>query len=102
MLGCCHAERDGLRNGVTYVLEAVDPAGVVIAGPDPASRGKRVELAAVKRYLRLAHCQTYASCQGTEFTGTLRLWDADSVHFSRRHLYVGLSRARAADAVAVA
>jgi hypothetical protein len=96
MLGCCHAERDGLRNGVTYVLEAVDPEGVVIAGD------KRVDMAVVKRHLRLAHCQTYASCQGTEFTGTLRLWDANSPHFSRRHLYVGLSRARAADAVAVA
>ena len=95
MLGCCHSDRDGIRNGVTYTLEAVDPEGVVI-------EGKRVPLDVVKRHLRLAHCQTYANCQGTEFSGTLRLWDAGSSHFSRRHLYVGLSRARAADAVAVA
>jgi hypothetical protein len=95
MLGCCHAERDGLRNGVTYTLEAVDAEGVTIAG-------QRVPMEVVKRHLRLAHCQTYASCQGTEFTGTLRLWDAESPHFTRRHLYVGLSRARAATAVVVA
>ena len=47
-----------------------------------------------KAWLRLSFAQTYASCQGTEFAGTLRLHDTDSAHFTRRHLFVGLSRAK--------
>ena len=47
----------------------------------------------VKSWLRLSYAQTYASCQGTEFKDSLRLWDVSSERFTRRHLYVGLSRA---------
>ena len=49
-----------------------------------------------KQWLRLSFAQTYASCQGTEFDGQLRLHDTSHKHFTRRHLFVGLSRARAA------
>ena len=44
--------------------------------------------------LRLATAQTYASVQGTEYSGSLALWDCDSKHFTMRHLFVALSRAR--------
>jgi len=54
-----------------------------------------------KAWLRLSFAQTYASCQGTEFAGSLGLHDTDSAHFSRRHLFVGLSRARGTSLVSV-
>ena len=50
----------------------------------------------VKQWFRLSYAQTYASCQGTEFDGPLRLWDTTNVHFTRRHLFVALSRAKQA------
>mgnify|MGYP002809688238 CR=1 FL=1 len=43
---------------------------------------------------------TYASCQGRTLAGRLRL-EVDSVHMTTRHLYVGISRATAADLVEV-
>jgi hypothetical protein len=48
-----------------------------------------------KVLLRLSYAQAYASCQGSEFGGSLRLWDCSHKVFTRRHLFVGLSRARA-------
>ena len=51
--------------------------------------------------LRLAYAQTYASCQGTEFSGSVALWDTTNRHFSRRHLFVALSRARKAEDICV-
>ena len=50
----------------------------------------------------LSYAQTYASCQGTEFDGTLRLHDTTHRFFTRRHLFVGLSRAKSCFAVDVA
>ena len=50
----------------------------------------------------LAYAQTYASCQGTEFGGTLRLHDTTHKFFTMRHLFVGLSRAKSCFSVDVA
>jgi hypothetical protein len=55
----------------------------------------------VKSWLRLSYAQTYASVQGSEFTAQLRLHDTTHHFFSPRHLFVGLSRARAAKGVSV-
>lgn len=50
--------------------------------------------------LRLCYSLTYASCQGLTLPGVVRL-DTKSEHFTLKHLYVGLSRATAADLVEV-
>ena len=50
--------------------------------------------------LRLSYALTYASCQGLTMPGVVRL-DTQSSHFTMKHLYVGLSRATAADLVEV-
>jgi len=50
--------------------------------------------------LRLSYALTYASCQGLTLPGVVRL-DTQSSHFTLKHLYVGLSRATAADLVEV-
>jgi hypothetical protein len=52
-------------------------------------------------HLRLSYAQTYASCQGTEFAGSLSLWDCAHKHFTRRHLFVALSRAKQNAAVSL-
>ena len=52
--------------------------------------------------LRLAYALTYASCQGLTLEGRVRLWDTDSPHFTRRHLFVALSRATGAEYVDIA
>ena len=43
----------------------------------------------VKLWLRLSYAQTYASCQGAEFDGALRLWDVTHRFYTKRHLFVG-------------
>ena len=58
-------------------------------------------LAAVYKQTRLAHALTYACCQGLSLQGRVKLMDASSPHFTRRHLYVGISRATAASLVEV-
>jgi hypothetical protein len=50
----------------------------------------------------LSYAQTYASCQGAKFDETLRLHDTAHKFFTRRHLFVGLSRAKSCFAVDVA
>ena len=42
-----------------------------------------------------------ASCQETDFEGTLRLHDTTHKFFTRRHLFVGLSQAKSSAAVDV-
>ena len=54
-----------------------------------------------KKHMRLSYAQTYASCQGTEFDGTLRLHDTWNKHFTKRHLFVGLSRGKRAQDISV-
>lgn len=97
LLGCCQAEKKGIRNGVLYTVESIDQEQeqVCLAG------GLELSFQQVKAWLRLSFAQTYASCQGSEFEGTLRLHDTAHLHFTRRHLFVGLSRARAAELVSV-
>ncbi len=48
----------------------------------------------VASLLRLSFCRTYASVQGTEFSDELRLHDVNNRHFTMRHLFVAISRAK--------
>ena len=56
----------------------------------------------IENIMRLAHCQTYASCQGTEFQDSLTLHELSHPRFTKRHLSVGLSRAKATELVCCA
>ena len=51
--------------------------------------------------LRLAYALTYASCQGLTLKGVVRLESTDSVFYTRKHLYVGSSRATSFDLLEV-
>ena len=79
--------------GLFYDVEAVGPDFVVL------NTGRLSHQECV-RSLRLPYALTYASCQGLTLKGRIRL-ETESTHMTLRHLYVGISRATAADLVEV-
>ena len=94
MLGCTSAgEKLGIRNGCSYYIEDIDET-VKLQGLD-----QPLSMDETKNYLRLAYARTYASTQGTELDGPVCLADVSHPRFSKRHLYVGLSRCREAGLV---
>jgi len=96
LFGCTSAAK-AVRNGVLYTVESIDAEAqtLVLQGVGALTFDQ------AKAWLRLSHAQTYASCQGTEFADSLCLWDTAHRHFSRKHLFVGLSRARVNAAVSL-
>jgi hypothetical protein len=88
LVACCSNGTKALRNGVRYfVTEAGEQ--IVMEG------GTTLTHAQCSQLLRLPHAQTFASCQGDEFSA-VRLWDTSHHHFTWRHLYVGMSRSKGA------
>ena len=65
------------------------------------SNGATLRREQVCKCTRLAHCLCYASVQGLTLPGVVRLEDTDSPLFCLRKLYVGISRATAAENVEV-
>ena len=82
-----------MRNGVLYKIEGITDDTVNFEGGISLSKEDCVQM------MRLANCLTYASCQGREVDGSLCLYDCSSAHFTRKHLYVALSRAKKASYV---
>ena len=97
LLGAVPSERKGIRNGCLYTVANVEPDAVTLQ----ELPGLKLTFDQVKSWLRLSYAQTYASVQGTEFSAQVRLHDTKHRFFTRRHLFVGLSRARAAKDVSV-
>ena len=95
LLGCVPMEKHGIRNGVAYTVDAVDKTLVHL------KESPKLTLQDVVQMLRLGYAMTYASVQSRETEGTLCLHDTDTPHFTMRHLYVGLSRAKKAADVRV-
>ena len=96
LLGCTQATKKGVRNNVLHNVNAIHVDAVTLSPGD-----LRLSFAEAAQWLRLACARTYASCQGTEFDGSLRLRDTDSRHFSMRHLFVAVSRAKEGCVVSV-
>jgi ATP-dependent exoDNAse (exonuclease V) alpha subunit len=95
LLGCLPIEKQGVRNGVLYKIESITEDTVHFEGGISLSKEDCVQL------MRLSHAMTYASVQGRETDGSLALFDCTSPHFTHKHLYVALSRAKKADYVKV-
>ena len=89
LFGHVTAEKKGVRNGVLYSVERIEDDKVYLDGN---SHGFTLDQ--VKSWLRLSYAQTYASCQGTEYNDSLCLHDSSHQFFTKRHLFVGLSRAK--------
>ena len=85
LLGSAGSRR--IRNRVLYTVRAVNH--------DTVTLGEiQMSHAQAAASLRLSYARTYVSIQGTEFDGTVALWDTDTRHFTMRHLFVAMSRAR--------
>jgi hypothetical protein len=99
LLGCSRNSKK-VRNNVMYTVQELQDEGVVLQ----SESGETLTLtnAQVADQLRLSYARTYASVQGTEFAGTLRLHDTQNRNFTHRHLYVALSRAKAAHLIDIA
>ena len=80
--------------GLFYEVEEVTEEAVRLTNGQVLSHEQAVQS------LRLCYALTYASCQGLTLPGVVRL-DTKSERFTLKHLYVGLSRATAADLVEV-
>ena len=55
----------------------------------------------VRLHCRSGHAYTIASCQGRQYSGSVALWDTRARHWSKRHAYTALSRARAWEALSI-
>ena len=100
LLGCSRNSRK-VKNNVLYTVRQLTEDLVYLSAlhtEEPLA----LPYAQVAELLRLSYGQTYASCQGTEFEGTLRLHDTQSRHYTRRHLFVALSRAKRAEQIDIA
>ena len=90
-----------MRNNVLYTVRHLTEELVYLSAPHTEEL-LPLPYAQVSELLRLSYAQTYASCQGKEFEGSLRLHDTQSKHFTRRHLFVALSRAKRAEQIDIA
>jgi hypothetical protein len=96
LFGCTSAAK-AIRNGCIYTVESLDTEAKTLVLEGVGS----LTFDQARAWLRLSYAQTYASCQGTEFADSLCLWDCAHRRFSRRPLFVGLSRARVNAAVSL-
>ncbi len=78
-----------VRNQVLYTVKSIEDGQVWLEElPKPLTFDQ------VKACMRLSFAQTYASVQGNEYDEPLRLHDCSHRFFSRKHLFVGLSRSK--------
>jgi hypothetical protein len=89
-----------LEMSAFYVVVAVDDRQMVLRS---RTDGTVVNLSTGSAALamRLADCLTYAKAQGLTIEGHVRLLDCDHAFFTRRHLYMGVSRVTASELVSV-
>ena len=73
---------------MAYTIEALGEDTVKLEGGIELSHEDTVQM------LRLPHAMTYASVQGRETDGSLRLHDTANTHMTLKHMYVALSRAK--------
>ena len=76
-----------MKKGVFETVETVTPDEIVLHS------GTRLTAHQGVRSLRLAYALTYPSSQGLTLPGVVRLCCTNSRHFTKKHLYVGSSRA---------
>ena len=96
LFGCVAGEKRGVRNQCLYTIKELGEDSVTFEELESAFSHDQV-----RQWFRLSFAQTYASCQGTEFDGPVCLWDTSNPHFTKRHLFVALSRSKQAALVDV-
>ena len=79
---------------VLYAVASADEQGVTFAEAQGTYSCEQV-----RQFFDFSWAMTYASVQGQEFDDRLRLWDCSHPCFTRRHLFVALSRGKRAQDV---
>jgi hypothetical protein len=100
LLGATQSRKKGIRNGLFYRVDAIDLESECVS-LDREDVKYHLTFKDVAAFLRPSFTRTYASIQGDEVAGSLKLWDTTSKFFTMKHLYVGLSRARDSTKVCV-
>jgi hypothetical protein len=85
-------ETKGIVNGGFLLVKAVSAEGCLVE--DEAGEGHELTTAQVARSTRLAWAITITASQSREFGGRVAIWDTESRHFSRAHLYTALTRVK--------
>ena len=99
LIGHLQEKKNGVINGGFYRVVTASLTECVVACE---ATGKTLQLATsfVAQHLRLAFAITQASAQGSTLKGRIRIYSRHA-RFTRRHLFVCLSRATAAELVEV-
>ena len=86
----CAVIHAGLRRQCTYKIVELSDKDAVLAAPD-GTLTARFTHSKVASLFRLSFARTYHAAQGLEWP-RVRLWDTESIFFTKQHLIVGLSR----------
>jgi ATP-dependent exoDNAse (exonuclease V) alpha subunit len=83
-------ETRAVVNGGFVLIKSVSDEGCLVE--DEAGEEHELTAAQITRSTRLAWAITIAASQSREFGGRVAIWDTESPHFSRAHLYTALTR----------
>ena len=99
LFGAVSKTKRNIQNACLYTIDKIVPEEslVFLTGTE-----RPFTFDEIKTWTKLSYAQTYASCQGSEYSGSLCLHDTKHTHFSRRHLFVGLSRAKEGTQIRIA
>ena len=100
LLGCSWASKR-VKNNVMYTVAAIDEEAKTLLLNTENNESLTLAFEQAPAMLRLSFARTYASVQGQEFSESLALHDTRSKHFTIKHLYVALSKAKLANLIAV-
>jgi ATP-dependent exoDNAse (exonuclease V) alpha subunit len=84
-------ETKAVVNGGFLLVKGVSEEGCLVE--DEAGEEHELTVAQVTRSTRLAWAITITASQSREFGG-VAIWDTESPHFSRAHLYTALTRVK--------
>jgi hypothetical protein len=91
-----NSETRAVVNGGFLLVKSLTEGGCLVE--DEAGEEFELTAAQVTRSTRLAWAITITASQSREFGGRVAIWDADSPHFSRAHLYTALTRVKIGEA----
>ena len=100
LIVCLQTARHNLYNSQLLVCRSYD-ATHVVAEDQESGETHSLSHEFVRTACRSGHAYTIASCQGRQYAGTVALWDSRARHWTKRHAYTALSRARAWEALSI-
>jgi ATP-dependent exoDNAse (exonuclease V) alpha subunit len=91
LIGANNETKAVVNGGFLWVKRVAEDGCLV---EDEAGEEHELTTAQITRSTRLAWAITITASQSREFGGRVAIWDTDSPHFSRAHLYTALTRVK--------